>query len=76
LPQRSATRLSASSHVALGIFASRITGLARERAIGYYFGVDSIVADGAQSLIREQVEMGVAVRMAVLEALSRNLPNA
>ncbi len=30
------------------------------------------VADGAQSLIREQVEMGVAVRMAVLEALSRN----
>ncbi|MGA9454745.1 MAG: aspartate carbamoyltransferase catalytic subunit, partial [Pseudolabrys sp.] len=33
-------------------------------------------ADGAQSLIREQVEMGVAVRMAVLEALSRNLPNA
>ncbi len=34
------------------------------------------VADGAQSLIREQVEMGVAVRMAVLEALSRNLPNA
>ncbi|CEJ13174.1 Aspartate carbamoyltransferase [bacterium YEK0313] len=34
------------------------------------------VADGAQSLIREQVEMGVAVRMAVLEALARNLPNA
>jgi aspartate carbamoyltransferase catalytic subunit len=27
------------------------------------------VADGEQSLIREQVEMGVAVRMAVLEAL-------
>jgi aspartate carbamoyltransferase catalytic subunit len=38
--------------------------------------IDSAVADGAQSLIREQVEMGVAVRMAVLEALSRNLPNA
>jgi aspartate carbamoyltransferase catalytic subunit len=38
--------------------------------------IDSIVADGAHSLIREQVEMGVAVRMAVLEALSRNLPNA
>jgi aspartate carbamoyltransferase catalytic subunit len=38
--------------------------------------IDSIVADGAQSLIREQVEMGVAVRMAVLEALSGNLPNA
>src|SRR5512143_603289 len=38
--------------------------------------IDSIVADGAQSVIREQVEMGVAIRMAVLEALSRNLPNA
>ena len=38
--------------------------------------IDSIVADGAQSLIQEQVEMGVAVRMAVLEALARNLPNA
>ena len=38
--------------------------------------IDSSVADGAQSLIREQVEMGVAVRMAVLEALARNLPNS
>jgi aspartate carbamoyltransferase catalytic subunit len=38
--------------------------------------IDSSVADGAQSLIREQVEMGVAVRMAVLEALSQHLPNA
>ncbi len=38
--------------------------------------IDSAVADGAQSLIREQVEMGVAVRMAVLEALARSLPNA
>ena len=38
--------------------------------------IDSSVADSAQSLIREQVEMGVAVRMAALEALSRNLPNA
>ena len=37
--------------------------------------IDTTVADGAQSLIREQVEMGVAVRMAVLEALSRTLPN-
>jgi aspartate carbamoyltransferase catalytic subunit len=37
--------------------------------------IDTNVADGAQSLIREQVEMGVAVRMAVLEALARNLPN-
>ena len=37
--------------------------------------IDSEVADGAQSLIREQVEMGVAVRMAVLEALARHLPN-
>ena len=38
--------------------------------------IDSSVADGAQSVVRQQVEMGVAVRMAVLEALSRNLPNA
>ena len=37
--------------------------------------IDSAIADGAQSLIREQVEMGVAVRMAVLEALARHLPN-
>ena len=36
--------------------------------------IDSAVADGAQSLIREQVEMGVAVRMAVLDVLARNLP--
>lgn len=36
--------------------------------------IDSSVADGAQSLIREQVEMGVAVRMAVLEALAAHLP--
>lgn len=37
--------------------------------------IDPSVADGPQSLIREQVEMGVAVRMAVLEALAANLPN-
>lgn len=38
--------------------------------------IASSVADGVQSLIRDQVEMGVAVRMAVLLALSRHLPNA
>ena len=38
--------------------------------------IDPLIADGARSVIREQVEMGVAVRMAVLEALARNLPNA
>lgn len=37
--------------------------------------ISSEVADGAQSLIREQVEMGVAVRMAVLDALAQYLPN-
>jgi aspartate carbamoyltransferase catalytic subunit len=37
--------------------------------------IDSIVADDARSVIREQVEMGVAVRMAVLQALARHLPN-
>lgn len=38
--------------------------------------IASDIADGAQSLIREQVEMGVAVRMAVLEALAGHLPHA
>jgi len=38
--------------------------------------IDPLIADGARSVIREQVEMGVAVRMALLEALARNLPNA
>ncbi|MCA0434413.1 MAG: aspartate carbamoyltransferase catalytic subunit [Proteobacteria bacterium] len=33
--------------------------------------IDSSVADGMQSVIREQVEMGVAVRMAVLDGLDR-----
>jgi aspartate carbamoyltransferase catalytic subunit len=37
--------------------------------------IDSGVADGERSLIREQVEMGVAVRIAVLEALAQHLPN-
>src|SRR5690606_30120427 len=38
--------------------------------------IDSAIADGPQSLIREQVEMGVAVRMAVLEALAAHLPDS
>jgi len=37
--------------------------------------IASTIADHSRSLIREQVEMGVAVRMAVLQALARNLPN-
>lgn len=37
--------------------------------------IASEIADGPQSVIREQVEMGVAVRMAILEALSQHLPN-
>lgn len=37
--------------------------------------IDPAIADGPNSVIREQVEMGVAVRMAVLEALSQHLPN-
>ena len=37
--------------------------------------IASTIADDHRSLIREQVEMGVAVRMAVLEALARHLPN-
>jgi putative peptidoglycan lipid II flippase len=52
LPQRPATKFAASSHVAFGIFVSRLTGLARERAIGHYFGVDSIIADALRQAIR------------------------
>jgi len=38
--------------------------------------IDSEVADDfGRSAIREQVEMGVAVRMAVLEILATNLAN-
>lgn len=37
--------------------------------------IDSIVANHHRSVIAEQVEMGVAVRIAILEALSRHLPN-
>jgi aspartate carbamoyltransferase catalytic subunit len=37
--------------------------------------IASSIADHSRSVIREQVEMGVAIRMAVLEALARQLPN-
>jgi aspartate carbamoyltransferase catalytic subunit len=37
--------------------------------------IASTVADHSRSVIRDQVEMGVAVRAAVLEALARHLPN-
>jgi aspartate carbamoyltransferase catalytic subunit len=38
--------------------------------------IDSLVADDyGRSVIREQVEMGVAVRMACLDLLTRNLAN-
>ena len=38
--------------------------------------INSTVADGRARSSASRCEMGVAVRMAVLEALSRNLPNA
>ena len=37
--------------------------------------IASTVADHPRSAIQQQVEMGVAVRMAVLEALAQNLPS-
>ena len=37
--------------------------------------IASAIADHSRSVIQDQVEMGVAVRMAVLEALARILPN-
>ncbi len=61
-------------------------GLAKDGALVMHPGpmnrgveIASEVADGAQSVIQEQVEMGVAVRMAVMEALldpRLNLPDA
>lgn len=36
--------------------------------------IDATLADDPRSVIREQVEMGVAVRMAILDALSHQLP--
>lgn len=38
--------------------------------------IDAALADDPRSVIREQVEMGVAVRMAILEALSHHLPTS
>ena len=58
-----------------GLNAERVA-LANEGAIVMHPGpmnrgveIASIIADGVQSVIVEQVEMGVAVRMAVMEAL-------
>ncbi len=38
--------------------------------------IDPEVAESTQSVINEQVEMGVAVRMAVLDALAHHLPSS
>lgn len=51
-PRRTSRALGASSRVALGILLSRLTGLVRERVIGHYFGVDSIVADAFRAAVR------------------------
>ncbi|KDE19461.1 aspartate carbamoyltransferase catalytic subunit [Acetobacter aceti 1023] len=55
--------------------------LARKNALVMHPGpmnrgveIDSLVADSSQSVIQEQVEMGVAVRMAVLDRLTRSRP--
>ncbi|AKR48840.1 aspartate carbamoyltransferase [Acetobacter pasteurianus] len=57
--------------------------LARKNALVMHPGpmnrgveIDSLVADSSQSVIQEQVEMGVAVRMAVLDRLTRSRPAA
>ncbi|HEX4750639.1 MAG TPA: murein biosynthesis integral membrane protein MurJ [Bryobacteraceae bacterium] len=49
--RKQAGALGASSRVALGILASRITGLVRERVLGSYFGVGPI-ADAFRASIR------------------------
>ncbi len=60
-----------------GLDVARL-GLAKRGALVMHPGpmnrgveIDSAVADHGQSVIQEQVEMGVAVRMAVLDRLSR-----
>ena len=60
-----------------GLDAARLA-LARPGALVMHPGpmnrgveIDSAVADHGQSVIQEQVEIGVAVRMAVLDRLSR-----
>src|SRR6185437_12846260 len=50
-PERPRTALSGSSRVALGILATRLTGLARERAIAYFFG-NSAVAGAFRAAFR------------------------
>jgi putative peptidoglycan lipid II flippase len=49
---RASQALGGSSRVAIGILGSRLTGLLRERIIGHYFGLDSIVADSFRQAIR------------------------
>ena len=63
-----------------GLDAAKLA-LAKEDAIVMHPGpmnrgveIDPEIADGPRSVIGEQVEMGVAVRIAVLEALAGNLP--
>ncbi|MEM6904470.1 MAG: aspartate carbamoyltransferase catalytic subunit [Pseudomonadota bacterium] len=65
-----------------GLTAEKLA-LAAEDAIVMHPGpmnrgveIDSDLADGPRSVIQEQVEMGVAVRMAVLDLLARNLETA
>ena len=63
-----------------GLNAERVA-LAKPDAIVMHPGpmnrgveIASTIADGVQSVIAEQVEMGVAVRMAVMEALQMPQP--
>jgi putative peptidoglycan lipid II flippase len=49
---REKSGVSGSSRVAVGILGSRISGLLRERVIGHFFGVESIVADALRVAIR------------------------
>ncbi|QDH14409.1 aspartate carbamoyltransferase catalytic subunit [Formicincola oecophyllae] len=73
---------STREYFALFGLDQRRLGLARDHAIVMHPGpmnrgveIASEVADSRQSVISEQVEMGVAVRMAVLDRLSRSRRN-
>ncbi len=60
--------LGASSRVALGILISRLTGLARERFIAHYFGLETVLADAFRAAIRIPNLLGTLFGEGVLSA--------
>ncbi|MBV9158967.1 MAG: murein biosynthesis integral membrane protein MurJ [Acidobacteriaceae bacterium] len=67
-PAKPRLALGASSRVALGILVSRLTGLARERFIAHYFGLETVVADAFRAAIRIPNLLGTLFGEGVLSA--------